>query len=381
MSWMVLERSGEPLTKNLPRSHTRSSSSASRRWAASLRAFSRSCRATIAVAAPATGVLRDAYVPSPYGAVSVSPSSTATSGADDLGEARDADAGDFSLLSARLDVFLELGVPELIEGDVHRLFVLAAVIDPARCRVVRKLLGLDEVLLPELGLVDAQLEGCVRDQALDQVARLGNSERAAIRHAAWRLVRVVAIGGDVRGRDVVGARDDVEQARFELAWLCVGEERAVVAVQVDAQREHLGVRVHREVAGHVEVAREAGGDEVLVPVLDPLHRPAEQETGGRRHHVAWVDRDLVAEAPTEVRGDDADVLLRQAGHEREHRPDRVRSLTGHVDRGLARGPVDVGDAPTRLERGGMAAGVEGMQPDHLVRPGERRLGGGLVARL
>ena len=42
-------------------------------------AFSRILRAAIAVAPPATGVLRLAYVPRPYGAVSVSPSSTAMS--------------------------------------------------------------------------------------------------------------------------------------------------------------------------------------------------------------------------------------------------------------------------------------------------------------
>ena len=41
-----------------------------------LPAFSRSVRATSAVAAPAVGVLREAYVPRPYGVLSVSPSWT-----------------------------------------------------------------------------------------------------------------------------------------------------------------------------------------------------------------------------------------------------------------------------------------------------------------
>src|ERR671927_493687 len=52
ISWIVLKRSGEPLTLNLPGSHSRSSSDASRRWAASLRALSRILRAATAVAAP-----------------------------------------------------------------------------------------------------------------------------------------------------------------------------------------------------------------------------------------------------------------------------------------------------------------------------------------
>jgi hypothetical protein len=62
---MVTERSGAPRTENFPVSHSRSSSEVSSRWAASLRALSRSLRATIEVAAPAVGVERDAYVPSP----------------------------------------------------------------------------------------------------------------------------------------------------------------------------------------------------------------------------------------------------------------------------------------------------------------------------
>src|SRR6266702_2434308 len=58
-----------------------SSSDTSSRCAASLRALARILRATIDTAAPATGVLREAYVPIPNGAVSVSPSSTTTSSA------------------------------------------------------------------------------------------------------------------------------------------------------------------------------------------------------------------------------------------------------------------------------------------------------------
>ena len=82
------------------------------------------------------------------------------SGADDLGEARDTDAGDSPSFCA-LDVLLELGVPELVQRDVHRLRVVAAVVHPARGRVVRELLGLDEVLLAELGLVDADLRAAL----------------------------------------------------------------------------------------------------------------------------------------------------------------------------------------------------------------------------
>ncbi len=78
MSWIVFDFCGAPLTENLPGSHTRSSSETSRRYAAIFFALSRTLRAAMAPAAPAVGVERLAYVPRPYGAVSVSPSSTST---------------------------------------------------------------------------------------------------------------------------------------------------------------------------------------------------------------------------------------------------------------------------------------------------------------
>ena len=57
---MVTARSGAPRTWNRPTSHSRSSGATSSRWAAICLAFSRTFRETTAVAAPATGVLREA---------------------------------------------------------------------------------------------------------------------------------------------------------------------------------------------------------------------------------------------------------------------------------------------------------------------------------
>src|SRR5260370_30398109 len=79
-----------------------------------------------------------------------------------------------------------------------------------------------------------------------------------------------------------------------------------------------------------------------------------------------------------VQRDDEGVLLGRARDEGERRPDRVGRLARHVDRGLARGAVDVGDAATGLQGSGVAAWIEGVQPDHLVRLRERVLGPLLV---
>jgi len=155
---------------------------------------------------------------------------------------------------------------------------------------------LDEILLSELGLVDAELEGGVADEPLDQVAGLGDPERAPIRDTAGRLVGVVAVRRDVRRGDVIGAGDDVKQPGLELGGLRVGEEGAIVAVEVDSQGQHLAVLVDGQVTGHVVVACEPRGDEVLGAVLDPLHGPAEQQAGRGRDDVTGINGHLVAEA-------------------------------------------------------------------------------------
>ena len=116
MSWIVFACSGAPLTKKRSRSHSRSSGAPRAGVRRSSCAFSRSLRATTAVAAPAVGVERLAYVPSPYGVLSVSPSCTI----DVLG--RDAELVRDDLRERRL-VPLALGLDAELEdrltGRMH----------------------------------------------------------------------------------------------------------------------------------------------------------------------------------------------------------------------------------------------------------------------
>ena len=253
-------------------------------------------------------------------------------------------------LARALLLLAQLLVADPLERLVERRLVVAGVVlEPGR-RGVRELVRRDEVLPPQLGRVDAELVGGRLDEPLDEERRLGDAERAAVRDAAGRLVRVRALGDDVRGRDVVRAGDDVEEARLELRRLRIRVGVPLVGEHLHAQAGHRPVVLQRELAVHVEVAREAGRDQVAGAVLDPLHRPAEQQRGRRRDDVARIDGHLVAEAAADVRRDDLDVLLRQARDEREHGAVRVRRLRGHVDRRLAGRRVDVGDAAAALER-------------------------------
>jgi hypothetical protein len=108
-------------------------------------------------------------------------------GADDLGEAGEADPDQPALLE-RLGLLLaELVVAELAQRELERLGVVARVVDETRRRLVGELLRLDEVLPPQLGRVDAELVRRVLDEALDQVRRLGDAERAAVGDPARAL--------------------------------------------------------------------------------------------------------------------------------------------------------------------------------------------------
>ena len=167
---------------------------------------------------------------------------------------------------------------------------------------------------------------------------------------------------------------------LHLRRLGVGEEGAVVGQHLHAQADH-PVALERQLAVHVVVAGEAGGDQVAGAVLDPLDGLAEQQRGGRGHDVAGVDRHLVAEPAADVRRDDPDLVLGQAGDHREQRAVGVRRLRGHVDRRLAGGRVDVRHAAAALERRRVAARVVGVELDDPVGLGEGALGGLGVAGL
>ena len=99
-----------------------------------------------------------------------------------------------------------------------------------------------------------------------------------------------------------------------------------------------------------------------------------------RADVARVDRHLVAEPAADVRRDDPDLVLGQAGDQRVQRAVRVRCLGGAPDRELPGHRVHVGHGAAGLQRGRVRPRVHHVLGDHHVRGGEHRVGGRLVAR-
>ena len=209
----------------------------------------------------------------------------ARAGADALGEERHADP--HQLAAGAL--LLLLAEQVVVAGDVHRdlivVRVVARVVRPARSSSRTGTARADEAAHPQLDLVDAHLERERVDHPLDQVHGLGDPERAAVRDAARRLVRVDRLDLHVRGLQVVGAADDVEEAGRELRRLGGRVERAVVGDHVDPQAGDLAV-LGAHLGLHHVVAREPGRHQVLGAVLDPLDRDAGDDRAGDRAHVA-----------------------------------------------------------------------------------------------
>ena len=251
--------------------------------------------------------------------------------AERLGHRRDAEPEQPAARAGLGLLLAEVVVADGLEPDPQALGVLAGVGEEAERGAVREVVVAHEVDPPELGLVHAEVVGRRLDHALLEEHRLGDPERAAVGHAAGRLVGVDAPRGQVRGRDVVAGEGRVHQADLELARLRVGEEGAVVGLGAHADAEDLAVLAQGHLAVEVDVASEAGRDQVAGPVLDPLDRSLGEDRGEDRDDVARVDRHLVAEAAAEVGRDDPDHVLGQLGDEGDRGAHDVRRLGGHVD--------------------------------------------------
>ena len=87
--------------------------------------------------------------------------------ADDFGEAGDPDSHQLTLLPLLGLLFPQLLVAELVERELHGLGVVATVVLEAGGRHVGELLGLDEVLEPDVRRIQVHFQRGTLNQALD----------------------------------------------------------------------------------------------------------------------------------------------------------------------------------------------------------------------
>ena len=300
-------------------------------------------------------------------------------GADPLGEEAQPDAHVLAAGPLLRLLAPQVRVPGQVHRDVQGPGVVPGVVLPPGRAGVGELLGPQQVPHPQVGRVLAELGGQQVDHPLDQVHPLGDPERAGVGHPAGGLVGVDAGDLAVRGLQVVGAGEDVEEPGRVLAGLRGPVERAVVGQHPGPEGEDAAVPGRGDLTVHVVVAGERGGHQVLRPVLDPLHRLAGHDAADHGAQVARVHRDLVAEPAADVRGDDPDLVLGKPGDQRVQGAVGVRRLRGGPHRELPGDRVHLGHRAAGLQRRGVRAGVEHVLGDHDVRGRERRVGGGPVA--
>ena len=131
--------------------------------------------------------------------------------------------------------------------------------------------------------------------------------------------------------------------------------------------------VDRDLDVPVLVALLLGGDEVLLAVLDPLERPAQQHGGGGERAVLGVEAALRPEAAADVGGDDAQLVVRPVEQVEQHALVAVRPLRRDVDGQRLGDRIGRRDHAAAFHEERPAAVLEDLFAKHMRGAGERRV--------
>ena len=287
-----------------------------------------------------------------------------------LGVRADTDPAVDALRAELLVLLSQRIVVDQLERLLERLEVTARlVVHPGRRRV-RELLTLDHVLPEELGGILADLAGRERDQVIN------DERRALAAHAPvdreGRLVRgdrpavVLVVADVVRPGNHLG-----DLHRLERGGERVGAVRAGVADDPCLDAEDGALLVDRELALDEFVLGVEGGDEGLLAVLDPARGSPEFHRHEADDRLLGEDVALEPEAAADVRGDNGELVVREAKDAAELRTYQVGDLARRPVLHRLHAEVVIREAAAGLERERLVpAGVEPLLHHHR-RLGER----------
>ena len=184
---------------------------------------------------------------------------------------------------------------------------------------------LDPVHLAELHGIHVQLCGELVDDALDGERRLrasGTTDGVGRRGVGEDTDAVELVDGHLVDRRV---HEHAQQRDARGDDLQVGTH---VGDEIDLEADDLAVLGGGDLDVLDLVATMMGGDHVLTAGLGPLDRTAQVAGDLHRENLLAVALQLATKAATDVGGDDAQGVLRQARDEREEHAQDVRDLRG-----------------------------------------------------
>ena len=245
---------------------------------------------------------------------------------------------------AQLAALLRLLGPRLIarhvgelDGHVHVLLELAAVIERPNRALVRQCGFREHVLAPQLDTIDAQLARRLVDQPLDQVDRLGPAGTSIGR-------RRVGVGEHAHHVDVgLGDQVDAKHRADHAEWrqqIAIGADiGADVGDHVEAQRHELVVLVERQLDLADIVATVLVGHHRLAALAGPLDRAQQLARRPQRQPMLDILPALGAEATADVARDHPHLAL---GHLEDVLRQHVAHAMGILHVGVERHAVLAG---------------------------------------
>ena len=155
----------------------------------------------------------------------------------------------------------------------------------------------DEIAAADLDRIDAESRRDRVHQALAHERAFVAAGRAI--GAARRLVGQADVADHAIGRHAIGAGQhgggEIGHGRGVGAHI-----GALVVKELAVDGEQAAVGIDRGANAVVLLARMIGGDQMLAPVLDPFHRPAEPQRAEADQHVLGIKLAAHAEAAADV---------------------------------------------------------------------------------
>ena len=228
----------------------------------------------------------------------------------------DADAAQFALGRSCRTARLETAVVGHLQCRVQRRGVVAAVVLQRNRRLIRKGVGRDEVLAPQLDLVDAGILGNGIDQPFHQERGFRPSGATIGVHRHGVGEHRFHLHVDRRGLINTGQQRGIQVGRHRRR-----ERRQVgahVAQRVHPHRQEMALGVDRHFSPAVMVTAMRVGHEAFGALGGPFDRAAHLGGGPGDDGFLGVVIDLGAEAAADIGGHHAQLVLGDVQHEGAH---------------------------------------------------------------